>query len=108
SRSRLAARVIDGGARKRDSPLPTCSVLFAGPRRGESMSQFSTKVVEVDGRWSLRVRTECGLKLEYLYETERQARFFRAVFALDPTRLPPPQRMELGAREKARTGLERA
>lgn len=70
------------------------------------MSQFSTKVVEVDGRWALRVRTECGLKLEYLYETERQARFFRAVFALDPTRLPPPQRMELGAREKA--GIQRA
>lgn len=73
------------------------------------MSLFATKVLEVEGGWALRVRTTCGLKLEYLYETERQARFFRAVFALDPTRLPPPQKMDLGgAGTRATRGLERA
>ncbi len=72
------------------------------------MSLFATKVLEVEGGWALRVRTACGLKLEYRYETERQARFFRAVFALDPTRLPAPQKMDLGAGAKATRGLERA
>lgn len=72
------------------------------------MSLFATKVLEIEGGWALRVRTTCGLKLEYLYPTERQARFFRAVFALDPTRLPPPQKMDLGAGARASRGLERA
>lgn len=71
------------------------------------MSLFATEVVQVDQQWALRVRTDSGLKLEYRYETERQAKFFRAIFALDPTRLPPPQKMDLGNRSPTRN-LKRA
>jgi hypothetical protein len=47
-------------------------------------------VKKVRGGWRVYVPRDSGEVFEYRYPYEAQARFFAAVFALGPEKLPPP------------------
>ncbi len=66
------------------------------------MNAYATELVPMEQHWALKVRTPGGLKLEYRYSTERQARYFAAIFSLGPTRLPPPTKIVPHTRRKTR------
>jgi hypothetical protein len=59
------------------------------------MDSLSTHVfpIEESGGWGVRVKTGEGLAVEYHYSTESQARFMAAVVKLQPSRLPPAQKI---------------
>ena len=59
------------------------------------MDSLSTQLfpIEESGGWGVRVKTGEGLAVEYHYSTESQARFMEAVLKLQPSRLPPAQKI---------------
>jgi hypothetical protein len=71
---------------------------------------YTTELNEsgVEGWWTLKVISPAGLKLEYHYKSQSQAKFMAAVFALGPTTLPPPGRIEFPQREKRKVRRHRA
>ncbi len=54
------------------------------------MARITTRLARADDLWLVRVTGPEGEKLEYTYGSERQARYFAAIFQLGPARLPPP------------------
>ncbi len=71
------------------------------------MSEFSTRLSRTQDQWALRVVTPAGEKLLYRYSSEREARYFAAIFALGPTYVPdapPAPRPRRRAGKRAATG----
>jgi hypothetical protein len=52
------------------------------------MNWTSTAVVRRKDRWTVQVESSTGEAAELQYGTEAQARYFAAVLALRPSRLP--------------------
>lgn len=57
------------------------------------MVKYVTELFQEDGAWVVEVQTPAGMSLEYRYSSERQARYFAAVFSLGPSTLPTPLRV---------------
>ncbi len=60
------------------------------------MDGFRTELCRDKRSWALKVTTPSGDAYEYRYRSEKQARYFAAVFALGPTWLPQPSRKRVG------------
>jgi hypothetical protein len=58
------------------------------------MRNFHSELTRDAEDWVLRVKTPAGIELEYRYGSEAQARYFSAIFALGPTQLPVPRKVE--------------
>lgn len=59
------------------------------------MSWTSTGIVKRRAAWAVQVRSDDGEERELKYRTEAQARYFAAVLALGPARLPEPPKLRI-------------
>ncbi len=59
------------------------------------MSWTSTGIVKRRASWAVQVRSDSGEERELRYRTEAQARYFAAVLALGPARLPEPPKLRI-------------
>jgi hypothetical protein len=59
------------------------------------MSWISTGVVRKRTMWAVQVESSEGEQRELKYRSEAQARYFAAVLALGPSRLPVPPKARI-------------
>lgn len=59
------------------------------------MSWISTGVVRKRTMWAVQVESSDGEQRELKYRSEAQARYFAAVLALGPSRLPTPPKVRI-------------
>lgn len=62
------------------------------------MSWYSTSVVKKSRQWAVQVTSAAGEQRELTYTSEAQARYFAAVLALGPSRLPPEPKKKIVAK----------
>ncbi len=58
--------------------------------RDQVMHFKSARVYRAQRGWLVRIQAADGAVFEYRYPTRRAARYFAAIFRLEPTWFPPP------------------
>lgn len=68
-----------------------------------TMSWVATNVQKKSRQWAVSVRSAEGEERELTYKSEAQARYFAAVLALGPSRLPEPPKKKIVAKLRAQS-----